>query len=48
MTPEERAAWTMSLLFAVSLAANIVQFVRVREIQTANAKLSAELKSYGY
>lgn len=48
MTPEERAAWALSFLFSISLAANILQFAKAREIQTANAKLSAELKSYGY
>ena len=46
MTPEERAAWALSFLFSISLAANILQFAKAREIQTANAKLLAELRSY--
>ena len=46
MTPEERAAWTLSFLFSISLAANIVQFVNIQKVQTANAKLSAKLRSY--
>lgn len=47
MTPEERACWALSFLFSISLAANVVQFAHAREIQTANAKLAAELRNYG-